>query len=36
LVFLEGAGHFDVYRGEFFERNIAAQIEFLRSEVGGI
>jgi fermentation-respiration switch protein FrsA (DUF1100 family) len=36
LVFLEGAGHFDVYRGDFFERNIAAQIGFLRSEVGGI
>jgi fermentation-respiration switch protein FrsA (DUF1100 family) len=36
LVFLEGAGHFDVYLGEYFERNITAQIEFLRSEVCNI
>lgn len=33
LVFLEDAGHFDVYLGDVFERNIAAQIEFLRAEV---
>jgi hypothetical protein len=33
LVYLEAAGHFDIYRGEFFERNITAQIEFLNSGV---
>jgi len=33
LVYLEAAGHFDVYTGDFFERNIAAQIKFLKSGV---
>lgn len=33
LLMIEGAGHFDIYRGEFFERNIAAQIKFLRSKL---
>jgi hypothetical protein len=33
LVYLEAAGHFDIYRGDFSERNIEAQIEFLKSAV---
>ncbi|KAJ5126430.1 Alpha/Beta hydrolase protein [Penicillium atrosanguineum] len=30
MLFLDGAGHFDIYRGDYFEKNIAVQIEFLR------
>lgn len=30
MLFLDGAGHFDIYRGDYFEKNIAAQIDFLR------
>lgn len=30
MLFLEGAGHFDIYQGEWFERNIGVQVEFLR------
>ncbi|PIA99291.1 hypothetical protein CB0940_03556 [Cercospora beticola] len=33
MVWIEGAGHFDIYKGEFFERNIKAQIEFLRKNL---
>ncbi|KAL6228972.1 hypothetical protein BDW75DRAFT_250306 [Aspergillus navahoensis] len=33
LVFLDKAGHFDIYRGEYFERNIAAQIKFLKAHL---
>lgn len=33
LVLLDKAGHFDIYRGEYFERNIAAQIEFLKAHL---
>ncbi|KAJ5529902.1 hypothetical protein N7527_003295 [Penicillium freii] len=33
LVFLDKAGHFDIYRGEYFERNIAAQIQFLKAHL---
>lgn len=33
LVYMEGAGHFDIYTGEAFERNITAQLEFLRSHL---
>ena len=29
LVIINGAGHFDIYSGEFFEENIAAQLGFL-------
>ena len=28
---IEGAGHFDIYTGDFFEQNIAAQIGWLRN-----
>ncbi|KAE8395652.1 Alpha/Beta hydrolase protein [Aspergillus alliaceus] len=35
LLFLEGAGHFDIYRGEYFERNIAVQIDFLHRKLQG-
>lgn len=30
MLFLKGAGHFDIYQGEWFERNIRVQVEFLR------
>jgi fermentation-respiration switch protein FrsA (DUF1100 family) len=30
---VEDAGHFDIYRGEFFERNIARQLEFLKTRL---
>ncbi|KAE8312092.1 Alpha/Beta hydrolase protein [Aspergillus transmontanensis] len=33
LVYLDKAGHFDVYQGEYFERNIAAQIAFLKTHL---
>ncbi|KAJ6780699.1 hypothetical protein PWT90_09069 [Aphanocladium album] len=33
MLFLENAGHFDVYRGEIFERNIKAQIDFLKAHL---
>lgn len=33
MLFLEGAGHFDIYQDECFERNIATQIEFLKRHV---
>lgn len=33
LFYIEGAGHFDVYLGETFERNIEVQIEFLRKHL---
>ncbi len=33
MLYLEGAGHFDVYTGHHFEQNIAAQIEFLKKHV---
>ncbi|KAB8076554.1 Alpha/Beta hydrolase protein [Aspergillus leporis] len=35
LFFLEGAGHFHIYRGEYFERNIAVQIDFLNRKLRG-
>ena len=28
--FIEGAGHFDIYTGDYFEKNIAAQIDWLK------
>jgi fermentation-respiration switch protein FrsA (DUF1100 family) len=31
--FLDKAGHFDIYRGEYFERNIAAPIQFLKAHL---
>ncbi|PTB34874.1 hypothetical protein M441DRAFT_180496 [Trichoderma asperellum CBS 433.97] len=34
LVYLEGAGHFDIYEDSYFEGNIQAQLEFLRENVG--
>jgi fermentation-respiration switch protein FrsA (DUF1100 family) len=33
ILYLEGAGHFDVYSGDYFEQNIAAQIEFLKKHL---
>ncbi|KID74274.1 Polyketide transferase af380 [Metarhizium brunneum] len=30
LVYLEGVGHFDIYTGDAFDRNIDAQLDFLR------
>lgn len=30
MLFLDGAGHFDIYRGAYFEKSIAVQIDFLR------
>ncbi|ODM16568.1 hypothetical protein SI65_08075 [Aspergillus cristatus] len=33
MLFLEGAGHFDIYQGEWFERNIRVQVEFLKKHV---
>lgn len=33
LVYLEDAGHFDIYVGDAFERNIKAQLEFLRDHL---
>lgn len=36
LVFLDKAGHFDVYRGECFKGNIAAQIEFLKAHLNNL
>lgn len=33
MLFLDGAGHFDVYEGECFERNISCQIEFLKTHL---
>jgi fermentation-respiration switch protein FrsA (DUF1100 family) len=29
LLYLDGCGHFDLYRGDYFKRNIKVQIEFL-------
>ena len=34
LLYLEGYGHFDIYMGEAFERNIRGQIGFLRRKLG--
>lgn len=34
LLYLEGAGHFDIYEGDVFEGNIQAQLAFLREHVG--
>jgi hypothetical protein len=31
---MDGAGHFDIYTGSWFEENIKVQIEFLRKWVG--
>jgi len=28
MLFLEGARHFDIHQGEWFERNIRVQVEF--------
>ena len=33
MLFLDGAGHFDVYEGECFERNVSCQIEFLKTHL---
>ncbi|KAH7026754.1 alpha/beta superfamily hydrolase [Macrophomina phaseolina] len=33
LHYLEGCGHFDLYRGDYFEENIKAQIKFLKQYV---
>ncbi|KAH8695378.1 alpha/beta superfamily hydrolase [Talaromyces proteolyticus] len=33
LYVIDGVGHFDIYVGEAFEKNIAVQIEFLRKHV---
>jgi fermentation-respiration switch protein FrsA (DUF1100 family) len=33
MLLLDGAGHFDVYNGDFFEQNIAAQIDFLKKHL---
>ncbi|KIL85459.1 hypothetical protein FAVG1_11417 [Fusarium avenaceum] len=29
LLYLDGCGHFDLYRGDYFEKNIKVQIDFL-------
>jgi fermentation-respiration switch protein FrsA (DUF1100 family) len=34
LLYLEGAGHFDIYEDEYFEKNIRVQLEFLKKHVG--
>lgn len=34
MLYLDGAGHFDIYTGEWFEENIKAQLEFLKTYVG--
>lgn len=34
LLYLEGAGHFDIYEDEYFEQNIRTQLEFLQQHVG--
>lgn len=34
LLYLEGAGHFDVYEGDYFERSVQTQLDFLRKYVG--
>ncbi|KAJ5483705.1 hypothetical protein N7530_002951 [Penicillium desertorum] len=33
MLYLDGAGHFDIYTGEWFERNITTQLEFLKRHV---
>jgi fermentation-respiration switch protein FrsA (DUF1100 family) len=33
LLYLEGCGHFDVYTGDAFEKNIRAQIDFLKRKL---
>jgi len=35
MLFLDGAGHFDIYTGDAFEKNIQAQIEFLKQTLPG-
>lgn len=34
LLYLDGAGHFDIYTGEWFKKNITVQLEFLKTHVG--
>ena len=34
LLYLDGCGHFGVYTGDAFEKNIRAQIEFLKRKLG--
>ncbi|KAJ5111645.1 hypothetical protein N7532_002180 [Penicillium argentinense] len=34
LLYLDGAGHFDIYSGHWFEQNIKGQIEFLEKWLG--
>jgi fermentation-respiration switch protein FrsA (DUF1100 family) len=34
LLYLENAGHFDIYTGEWFEKNIQVQLEFLNTHIG--
>jgi hypothetical protein len=33
-LYLDGAGHFDIYTGDWFEQNIKGQIEFLGKWLG--
>ncbi|KAJ5450512.1 uncharacterized protein N7458_006961 [Penicillium daleae] len=33
MLYLDEAGHFDIYTGEWFEKNIAKQLEFLKKYV---
>jgi fermentation-respiration switch protein FrsA (DUF1100 family) len=33
MLYLDEAGHFDIYTGEWFEKNIAKQLEFLKKHV---
>lgn len=33
LLYLDGAGHFDIYLGDYFERNIVVQINFLKTQL---
>ncbi|KOS40463.1 hypothetical protein ACN38_g8707 [Penicillium nordicum] len=34
MLYLDGAGHFDIYTGDWFEKNITAQLEFLKRHTG--
>jgi fermentation-respiration switch protein FrsA (DUF1100 family) len=34
LLYIDGAGHFDIYTGDWFEQNIKGQIEFLGKWLG--
>jgi fermentation-respiration switch protein FrsA (DUF1100 family) len=34
LLYMDGAGHFDIYSGDWFEQNVEGQIKFLRERLG--